>query len=96
MIGLLTKSEKKVAPIVHGIHLPILLLSGILLPISFAPKEIQIAAKLNPIYYVVEAARSIVIGDLGSPKVLMGFLVVIPMCFISMFFATRVFKKAVM
>jgi ABC-2 type transport system permease protein len=95
-IGILTKSEKKVAPIVHGIHLPILLLSGVLLPISFAPKPIQFAAKFNPIYYVVEAARALVQGCILCEEVVFGFLVTIPLSLLSFWIGAKVFRKAVM
>jgi ABC-2 type transport system permease protein len=95
-IGLITKGEDKVAPIVQGLNLPVLLLSGVLLPMSLAPPWLNMLAHGNPVYYVVEAARALAAGDLGSGVVLEAYAVMIPLTIIVMIWATRVFRKAVM
>lgn len=94
-LGVILKSEDKYAPIVHGINLPILLLSGTLLPMSLAPAWLNVIAHFNPVYYVVEAARCLAIGNLGSLPVLYAFLALIPFACLSSFWATNVFKKAI-
>ena len=49
-IGMILKSEDRLSPIVQGINLPILLLSGMLLPMELAPKWLQNIAHINPAY----------------------------------------------
>lgn len=95
-IGLITKSEEKVAPIVQGLNLPVLLLSGFLLPMSLAPTWLKIVAHFNPVYYVVEASRVLAAGEIYTWTVAKAFLVMIPLTILAMAWATRVFRKAVM
>lgn len=94
-LGVILKSEDKYAPVVHGINLPILLLSGTLLPMSLAPTWLNVVAHFNPVYYVVEAARALALGHIGSPEVLYALLALIPFALISVSWATNTFKKAI-
>ncbi|MCF7852521.1 MAG: ABC transporter permease [Simkaniaceae bacterium] len=94
-VGLLTKTEDHFAPIVHSINLPIMLLSGMLLPLSLAPKWLQVAAHFNPVYYVVEASRHLVRGEITLPIVGYAFAFVIPLAAISLLWASRTVSKAV-
>lgn len=52
---------------------PLLLLSGILLPIDGAPGWMQTLSDLNPLTYVVRAERALFAGDLANAAVLQGF-----------------------
>lgn len=94
-MGVILKTEDRYAPIVHGINLPVLLLSGTLLPISLAPTWLKIVAHFNPVYYVVEASRALALGDLTSINVLYAFLVLIPFALLTLYWATNTFKKAI-
>lgn len=93
-VGVIVQSEDRYAPIVHGINLPILLLSGTLLPMSLAPGWLKVVAHFNPIFYVVEASRALAVGDFGS-SVVYALLILTAFAFLTMTWATRVFKKAV-
>ena len=95
-LGLITKSEDKLAPITHGINMPLMLLSGMMLPMSLAPTWLRIVAHFNPIYYVVEAARHLTVGELTDASVGYAFLFMVPVTLVIMGWATRVFSKAVM
>lgn len=94
-LGLICKSEDKYAPIVHGINLPILLLSGTLLPMSLAPAWLKIIVYFNPIYYVVEASRALVMGNILSMQVLYAFLILVAFVSITFAWATNIYKKSV-
>lgn len=94
-MGVILKSEDSYAPLVHGINLPVLLLSGTLLPMTLAPTWLQIVAHFNPVYYVVEASRALAIGDLSSMSILYAFLALIPFVLVTLFWSTRVYKKVV-
>lgn len=78
-LGLIMKDEDKISPIVQGINLPILLLSGMLLPMSLAPTWLQAIAHFNPVYYVVNAARLLCNGHIFVGSVGIAFLVMIPL-----------------
>lgn len=94
-LGVIVKSEDKLSPIVQGINLPVLLLSGMLLPMSLAPKWLKIIAHFNPLFYVVEASRYLSQGNIMNPTVGIAFLIMIVLSIVSMKFASRVFSKAV-
>ena len=65
-VGLITKSEDSFAPLVNMVSLPILLLSGILLPMSLAPQWLQILSDANPFKHIVTAVRAIFRGEVTS------------------------------
>jgi ABC-2 type transport system permease protein len=76
-IGIATKSEDALAPMVNTLALPILLLSGILLPMSIAPRWLQIASDFNPFKHIVEALRAVFLGDFSNPIVWIGLMLAV-------------------
>lgn len=94
-LGVLLKGEDRYAPVVHGINLPILLLSGTLLPMSLAPTWLKVLAHCNPVFYVVEAARVLALGDWASMSILYAFLILIPFACFSLYWASGVFRRVV-
>ncbi len=55
-IALIVKDEGTLAAVTNFFTLPLLLLSGVMLPVTFAPKLIQNIAKFNPFTYAVDAS----------------------------------------
>lgn len=76
-IGIATKSEDALAPMVNTLALPILLLSGILLPMTLAPAWLQVVANFNPFKHIVEALRAVFRGDFGDPIVGIGLVLAV-------------------
>jgi ABC-2 type transport system permease protein len=93
--ALITKEISAFAAIINGINLPILLLAGVLLPISLGPLWMRVLAHFNPLYYLVEAARVLASGSFSGPHVWQGFAVLAPLCALVLAWATNVFRKAV-
>ena len=52
-VALVTKEISSFAAVINGINLPLLLLAGVLLPISLGPLWLRVLAHLNPLYYLV-------------------------------------------
>jgi ABC-2 type transport system permease protein len=94
-LGLLLRDEDRLSPIVQGINLPILLLSGMLLPMELAPTWLQVVAHFNPVYYIVEAGRALVNGQIMVAKVGEAYLFMVPLAIVTVWWATRAFKKAI-
>ena len=46
---------------------PLMILSGMLLPLESGPEWMQVASKFNPLTYLVDAERALFAGDVGSP-----------------------------
>jgi ABC-2 type transport system permease protein len=93
--ALLTKEISGFAAIINGINLPILLLSGVLLPLTMAPTWERVIAHINPLYYVVEANRVLVTGNIFNGTVGLAFLVMIVLTLVTLWWAVRIYKKAV-
>jgi ABC-2 type transport system permease protein len=94
-VALAVKSEDTYAPIVFTSTLPILLLSGVLLPMSIAPQWLQNIAHLNPLLYAVDAARSIFNDQIADPSVGQGVLILAVLSAIAVVIGARQFGRAV-
>ena len=70
--ALILKSEDAFAPLVNSVAMPLLLLSGILLPMALAPDWLQFLSSLSPLSHAVDAARSLFNGQWGDPEILIG------------------------
>jgi ABC-2 type transport system permease protein len=73
---------------------PLMILSGMLLPLENGPEWMQVAASINPISYVVAAERALFAGDLASPDVGAGFLAVIVLLAVGLTVGVRTIQKA--
>jgi ABC-2 type transport system permease protein len=93
-LALATRSEDALAPLMNMIVFPILLLSGVLLPMSLAPDWLQTLANLNPFSHAVNAARDLFNGASGSSEVLLGIGLMAALAFVAVFAARRSFSRA--
>jgi ABC-2 type transport system permease protein len=92
--ALVLKSEDAFAPLVQGIAMPLLLLSGILLPMALAPDWLQFLSSLSPFTHVVDAARAVFNGHWGDPEIRIGVAVTTVLAVISVWVAARTFSRA--
>lgn len=88
-IGIATKSEDALAPLVNTLALPILLLSGILLPMNIAPRWLQIASDFNPFKHIVEALRAVFRADFGAPIVWIGVVLAVILVILGAWLGSR-------
>jgi len=93
--ALLTKDISAFAAVINGINLPITLLAGVLLPITIGPEWMRVIAHANPLYYLVSAARDLAAGSFGAQAVWLAFAVLVPLCALTLAWATRVMRRAV-
>lgn len=94
-IALITRAISGFAAIINALNLPVLLLAGVLLPISLAPSWVQVMAHFNPLYYTVQASRVLASGTLAGPQVWQAFAVLVPLCALVVAWATRTVKGAI-
>lgn len=64
--GIKLKSEDALAALLNMVSLPVLLLSGILLPMTLAPTWLQRLSSVNPFLYIVDGARAAFRGELSG------------------------------
>jgi ABC-2 type transport system permease protein len=94
-LALIIKEISSFAAPVNGINLPLLLLSGVLLPLTLAPGWMKFIAHFNPLYYAVQGARSLSAGHFSNSAVWQAFAVMIPLTALVLWWATQVYRKAV-
>lgn len=91
--ALVLKSEDAFAPVVQGIAMPLLLLSGILLPMALAPDWLQFLSTLSPFTHVVDAARALFNGHWGDPEIAIGVTMTALLAGVSIWVAARTFSR---
>jgi ABC-2 type transport system permease protein len=94
-VALLVKSEDALAPLMNTVAQPVLLLSGILLPLTFAPGWLQGIANWNPFSWAVDGVRALFRGDLGSPDVWQGLLIMAVLAIAAVLWSAREFARSV-
>ncbi|MEO5900056.1 MAG: ABC transporter permease [Ilumatobacteraceae bacterium] len=92
-MGLILKDEDSFAPFVQGVALPLLLLSGVLLPMSLAPTWLRRLSQVNPLSYVVDGARHLFDGDVMSAEVAKGATVTVAVSVLLAWWGTRRFQR---
>ncbi len=89
------KSEDSYAPLVFTLSLPILLLSGVLLPLQLAPDWLQHIAQANPLSYAVTAARDVFNGQGSNPDVFKGLAIMAGVALAGIVVGARRFSRAI-
>lgn len=92
-VALKIKNEDAFAPVQNSILVPLLLMSGILLPMSLAPAWLFTLSRFNPVVYVVDATRAAFVGDLTGTTVLLGILAVTALAITAVSFGIRTFQR---
>jgi ABC-2 type transport system permease protein len=91
--ALTLKSEDALAPLLNGIAVPVLLLSGILLPMSIAPAWLRTVSDLNPLKHVVDGVRAFFRGDLTSSTAGWGLVATLGLVTVGLIVGTRTFRR---
>jgi ABC-2 type transport system permease protein len=94
-IALLLKSEDALAPVMNTVAQPVLLLSGILLPLTYAPGWLQGVADWNPFSWAVDGTRALFRGDLGAPAVWQGLTIMAVLAVVAVAWSARLFARSV-
>lgn len=92
-LGLGLKSEDSMAPVLNTALMPLLLLSGVFLPMSLAPTWLDVLSRVNPFRYIVEAIRSVFAGELTASPVFEGVGVLVGLGLLSVAAGVRVFVR---
>jgi ABC-2 type transport system permease protein len=93
-LALLLKREDTLASVINTVATPLLLLSGITLPLTLAPKIIRALASVNPFAYEVTASRALFRGDLADPAILLGVALLGGLAVLAFWWAMRSFRRA--
>jgi len=94
-VALWARDENTYAPIIFTSTLPVLLLSGVLLPLGFAPQWLRNIAALNPLSYAVDAARAVFRDQITDPSVVKGVAIMLVLSIVAIVVGARAFGRAV-
>lgn len=88
-----SRARTPLATMLNAIVLPVLLLSGILLPMTVAPAWLFALSRANPFVYIVDAERAIFQGELVTPTVLVGMAVSVVLVVVTVGWGVRTFQR---
>ncbi|MCT2584845.1 ABC transporter permease [Actinophytocola gossypii] len=74
---------------------PLMLLSGILLPVDAGPGWLGAVAAVNPVTYIVDAARALFIGDFLDASVRYGLIAATAIAVIGLTLSTRAMRHGI-
>jgi ABC-2 type transport system permease protein len=92
-LALTTKSEDVMAPVINMVMMPVLLLSGILLPMTIGPDWLRRASDFMPIRHIVDGVRSSFAGDVAASGVLWGSVWATILLALALWWGTATFRK---
>jgi ABC-2 type transport system permease protein len=92
-LALIFKSNEILGPGVNMITMPLMLLSGILLPMTFAPDWLRALSLVNPLTTVVEGARELYAGHAWNSNIAWAFALAAGGAAVSLAVAGRLFSR---
>jgi ABC-2 type transport system permease protein len=91
--ALMLKSEDALAPLANGLAVPLLLLSGILLPMSLAPGWLEAISDANPVKHVVDGVRALFLEGSVTMTVVWGVVATLGLVAAGLALGTRTFER---
>lgn len=93
-LALTLKTEDAVGSIINFLAQPMLLLSGVFIPLTFAPPWLERLSAINPLKYIVEGCRAIFAGHFNDPVIPQSCLILFTLVALSLFWGVRAYNKA--
>jgi ABC-2 type transport system permease protein len=92
-LALAVRQENTMSQILQLFSLPLILLTGILLPMSLAPHWMRVVSKANPLYYTVQAGRELFTGNLTDSSVPVAFALIAALAVLTLNWSVRSIRK---
>ena len=92
--ALALKSEDALAPVLNTVVLPTMLLSGVLLPMTLAPRWLRVLSSINPLKHAVDATRALFTGHLTDSSVVRGLGIMAILSIFAVWWAVQSFRQA--
>ena len=92
-LALTTKSEDVMGPLINMVMMPVLLLSGIMLPMTLGPAWLQNVSDFMPFRWIVDAVRDTFVGDLGTSHMVWGTGWAAGLFLLAIWWGTAVFRR---
>ncbi|MEU7836667.1 MULTISPECIES: ABC transporter permease [unclassified Nonomuraea] len=92
-LALSLRDENGMAQIMQFFALPVMLLSGALLPMTLAPEWMQKVAVFNPMYHPVVAGRALFAGNLTDVSIPIAFAVMLVLAALTVTWSVRSLRR---
>jgi ABC-2 type transport system permease protein len=92
-VGLITKSEDVLAPMLNMVMVPLMLLSGILLPMQVGPGWLNWVSRFTPFRYIIDAMRGAFQGHYLTTVMAEGIGVAIGLAALCLLVGARTFIR---
>ncbi|MEX5237461.1 ABC transporter permease [Kocuria arenosa] len=79
----------------QGLLFPLMLLSGMLLPLEAGPRWMQVLSRFNPLTYMVDAERALFNGQFGDPAVAAGALAAVVLAALGLAVGIRAMRNSI-
>ncbi|TDD19056.1 ABC transporter permease [Nonomuraea diastatica] len=92
-LALTVRDENGMSQTLNLFMLPIMLLAGLFVPISFAPDWMKVLAPVNPLYHAVEAGRALFAGQLSDSSIPVAFGLFIVLAVLTTIWSMRSLRR---
>ena len=92
-LALTTKSEDVMAPVINMVMMPVLLLSGILLPMTIGPEWLQNVSDFMPFRWIVDGVRDTFTGNFDTSALAWGVTWSVALFGLAVWWGTAVFRR---
>ncbi|MER7502380.1 ABC transporter permease [Nonomuraea pusilla] len=92
-LALTVRDENGMSQTLNLFMLPVMLLAGLFIPISFAPGWMQAVAPVNPLYHAVEAGRALFAGRLSDSSIPVSFAIFIALAALTTMWSMRSLRR---
>jgi ABC-2 type transport system permease protein len=92
-LALTTKSEDVMAPVINMVMMPVLLLSGILLPMTLGPAWLERTSDFMPFRWIVDSVRGTFAGHVAATTMMWGVIWAVGLFVVALWWGTAVFRK---
>ena len=90
-VALRLKSEDAFAPLINSVVVPLILLSGVMLPMTLGPGWLQGIARISPYRYIIDAMREAYAGQYWNSIMIEGLCVAAGTAALFLWLGSRVF-----
>lgn len=93
-LAMKVRTPQEFGPAINAMTMPMMLLSGLMLPMTLGPKWLDVLSHFIPFRYLVDAVRDAYVGSYATEHMLYGVLVAVGFTALAVTVGTRVFRTA--
>ncbi|RDS63604.1 ABC transporter permease [Streptomyces sp. M7] len=93
-LALKVRTPQEFGPAVNALTMPMVLLSGLMLPMTLGPRWLDVLSHYVPFRYLVDAVRDAYVGAYATQHMLYGTIVAVLFAALAVTVGTRVFRGA--